>query len=174
MKGATAVIVGSVRLGPQRVAEEDIVDFPQGIPGFEGLNRYVLLAPYGEDSPVRVLQAVDDPAVSFIVTDPRAIRPDYTPVLQEADRQALGCPGPDLPPDVEVWAILTVHERPELMTVNLLAPVLINRSTRRGRQVVQVDTAYSVRHNVLEELERVAPGAGRAVASRPPVMAAGE
>jgi len=174
VKGATAVIVQSERLGPQRVREEDIIHFPEGIPGFEGLHRYVLLAPHGEDSPVRVLQAVDDPAVSFIVTDPRTVRPDYVPVLQEADWQALGCQGPDLPPQVEVWAILTVYDRPELMTVNLLAPVLIHRAARRGRQVVQVNTSFSVRHNVLEELARVAPEVKASPAPSSSVRAVGE
>lgn len=174
MKGATAVIVQSERLGPQQVSEEDIIDFPEGILGFEGLNRYVLLAPHGDESPVRVLQAVDDPAVSFIVTDPRTVRPDYVPVLQESDWHALGCQGPDGAAEVEVWTILTVYDRPELMTVNLLAPVLIHRPARRGRQVVQVNTSYSVRHNVLEELARVAPKAAAPSPAASSARAAGE
>lgn len=145
------MVVKTERFGDLEVAEEEILHFPEGILGFEHLKRYVEVAPRGQDSDVRVLQAVDDPAVGFIVVDPLTFRPDYQPRFQEDDLRVLEC---DDPGRLRVLTILTVPEDPRQMTANLMAPVVINVEKGLGRQVVQAESEYAIRHNVLEELAR--------------------
>lgn len=145
------MLVRTERFGDLEVAEEEIVYFPEGILGFEHLKRYVEVAPRGQDSDVRFLQAVDDPAVGFIVVNPLVFRPDYQPRLQEEDLRLLEC---DDPSRLRVLSILTVPEDPRQMTANLMAPVVINTEKGLGRQVVQTESEYRIRHNVLEEAAR--------------------
>lgn len=148
------MIIASRRLGAVEIEENDILRFPEGVLGFGELTRYALVAPNGAGDTVRVLQALDDEAVSFIVTDPKAIRPDYAPRLGPEDWAGLGLNPPVPEKELEVWAILTVYDDPADMTVNLLAPIVIHRPSKVGRQIVQRDTEYSVRHNVVAELAR--------------------
>lgn len=149
------MIIASKRLGSVEIEENDVLHFPEGVLGFGDLTRYALVAPKGAGDTVRVLQALEDEAVSFIVTDPKAIRPDYAPRLSPEDWAGLGLNPPVPEKELEVWAILTVYDDPGDMTVNLLAPVVIHRPSKVGRQVIQRDTEYSVRHNVVEELARL-------------------
>lgn len=168
------MIVRSDRLGPQRVSEKDIIVFPDGVLGFEALKRYVLLAPKGGDSNVRVLQALDDPAVSFIVVDPKTLLPDYAPRLQDPDREALGGLDEDQEGELEWLAILTVREQLEDMTVNLMAPIVIRKNPRLGRQVVQVDGQYSVRERVWDLVRRLSGGAEPVAGPAPAHVGTGE
>jgi flagellar assembly factor FliW len=69
------------------------------------------------------------------------LRPGYAselPVPEHAQRE-----------DVAVLAIVTVPANALEMTVNLMAPLLVDCRTRTGRQLV-IDTGrYSTRHPIL-------------------------
>ena len=57
--------------------------------------------------------------------------------------------------DVSVFVILTVSER--TVTANLRAPLLIDFKTRRGKQIVLSNNAYSVKFLVSEIAEEEPP-----------------
>ena len=56
------------RFGKLEIAEDKIIKFPAGLLGFPHVKRYALLD--YEETPVKWLQAIDDPHVAFIVMDP--------------------------------------------------------------------------------------------------------
>ena len=60
------------RFGIFGVRAEDVVTFPDGLPGFEGCHRFVLLSAEAL-APFRCLQALDPPGPSFLAVDPMAI-----------------------------------------------------------------------------------------------------
>ena len=64
--------------------------------------------------------------------------------------------GAKQPGDVAVRAILTVRDPIEETTANLLAPVVLNPTTRLGRQVVLQDSDYPIRAAIFSSLEAVA------------------
>lgn len=144
------MIIQTDRFGELDVNEDVLIHFPEGILGFESLRKFLLVA-REHDSGFAFLQSAEQPDLAFVVTDPLGFRPDYRPVLAEADRAMLEWDGKA---PLQVLAILTVPEDVRDITANLLAPVVIHVEKRIGRQVVQENTTYSTRHRILDELAR--------------------
>jgi flagellar assembly factor FliW len=145
--------VESTRFGTLEVQEEIVITFPEGLIGFEECRRYVVVR-HDENSAFRWLQALDTPAVAFPIIEPNQIRPDYAPTIGDADARAL-----ELDPNTPtlLFAVVTVPPSdPKGMTVNLLAPLVINALTRQGKQVIVQDETYTTRHAIVEELARAA------------------
>ena len=105
--------------------------------GLEHLRSFALV----EDPrivPCRWLQSIDEPAISFVVVDPRVVDAEYAAgALGVADAGAL-----------DLLAIITLSPEPERSTVNLLAPVVVDPVTRSGRQLVLHESGYSLRHPI--------------------------
>lgn len=144
------MLVKTERFGEITIEQDQVIHFPEGILGFEELQRYVVVEREGQ-GPIRFLQALDDGRIAFAVTDPTTFRPDYLPQLWDEDRAFLKC---DSDEDLAVLVILTVPEEVREMTANLMAPVVINVKERVGRQVVQGLGEYSTRHRIVDEMER--------------------
>lgn len=144
------MIIQTERFGELHIEEEVLIDFPEGILGFEALRQFVLVA-REHDRGFAFLQSVEQPDLAFVVTDPLGFRPDYRPLLADADRAVLQWDG-EAP--LQVLTILTVPEDVRDITANLLAPVVIHVEKRIGRQVVQENTSFSTRHRIVDELAR--------------------
>lgn len=127
------------------VNESDLYDFDGGLSGFEDLKRYALIPE--PDSAVEWLQSVDDPAVAFPLLEPFIFYPEYGFELSDADARALDLQGPE---EAVVRCILTVGERPEETTANLIAPVVLNPRARLGRQLLLQDSSLQIRFVVFE------------------------
>lgn len=138
--------------------------FPEGLIGCEEWQHFVLEVDPAT-APVFVLRCLDEPAVSFLVTDPHLICPDYRFELGEADAAALEAASPA---DVAVLCILNVKLSPAtedggqrtgagdaglLITANLLGPLVIHKATGRARQVVLANSAYSAHHVVVRDAD---------------------
>jgi flagellar assembly factor FliW len=123
----------------------DVLIFPEGIVGMEELREFVLLDD-ARIAPCRWLQSLDEPAIAFVVVAPQLLVPAYTVEVSEADARQLRLADPA---GAEVWTIVTVHPEPERSTVNLLAPVIVNRAGRRGKQVLLQESGYPVRYPIV-------------------------
>ena len=118
------------------------VRLPMGILGFEQMKDYLLIANPAEE-PFRWLRVKDDPRVAFVVIEPFLIAPDYHPDIPQPDVEFLGLTAPT---DAALLNIVTLHG-PNRATVNLKGPVVINRNTGIGKQVILANAAdYSVQH----------------------------
>ncbi|MEE8421781.1 MAG: flagellar assembly protein FliW [Dehalococcoidia bacterium] len=133
------------------VPETHLFEFLRGIGGFEQERRYALVVE--DDSPVEWLQSVDDPNVGFPLLEPFLFYPDYAFELPDAVASSLGLDGPE---DALVRCVLTLHERAEETTANLLAPIVLNRASQRGLQVVLQDANLPLRFLVFEALQLTA------------------
>lgn len=123
-------------------ADNGIVHLPYGLLGFEQQKKFVLFAK-PEEAPFARLQMIDDPTCSFLVVPPEAVLSDYRPDIHPDDITFLGIRGEQ---DARVLNIVTLRENGGA-TVNLKGPILINRATRIGKQIIPVNAAdYSVRH----------------------------
>lgn len=123
------------------VAEEKVFLFPQGLPGFPGERRFILLQEEG--SLFGCLQSVDDPEVAFIVITPYDVCPGYEINLDDTVTGELELTAPE---DAMLLTIVTIPPgRPEDATVNLQAPLVLNTARRRGSQVIIADSGYPLR-----------------------------
>ena len=118
------------------------VRMPMGILGFEQIKDYVLVA-NPDEAPFAWLQVEDNTALAFVVIDPFVILPEYQPDLPPADVQFLGFKDAD---DALLLGIVTIQGN-HRATVNLKGPLIINRHTHTGKQVIIANAAdYSVQH----------------------------
>ena len=142
--------VMTTRFGDLEVAESEIITFPQGILGFEAVKHYILLEGTG---PFGFLQAVEEPDLTFVVIDPGIIVPGYKLEVPKHEVEAIGIAEPV---QAAILAIITIPAEPREMTVNLQAPLVINSSNRRAKQVVLTDHDYGLRHPVFGTVDQSA------------------
>jgi flagellar assembly factor FliW len=109
------------------------IEFTSPMPGFPEHRRFVLVNT-GEDGLIYTLRSVDDPELRFLVVPPAPFYPDYSPEVGEQVIEQLASTRPE--DDLLVLLVVTVGERADEATANLLAPVILDRSTRRAVQVV--------------------------------------
>jgi len=118
------------------------INFPAGLPGFPNAHRFEL-APWGPaGSPFMLLSSVDDPDVGFVVVPPWVFYPEYEFELDTGAAERLGLTQAE---DAVVFAVVTLREKPDDSTVNLLGPIVVNRFTHEAAQVVLPSAGYSVR-----------------------------
>ena len=120
----------------------NLVRMPLGILGFEQIKSYVLLA-NPDEKPFAWLRVADNNSLAFVVIDPFVVMPDYAPNIPEADVEFLELKDPG---DALLLGIVTIHGQ-NRATMNLKGPVVINRHTHTGKQVIIANAAdYSVQH----------------------------
>lgn len=141
--------------GEIEINEQQIIDFPDGIPGFDDVKKFILLDANDEKSPLKWLQAYDEPQLAFVIIRPVDFMREYELVVSMSDLDAVGA---DSAEHLIVFAIVTIPSNPAEMTANLQGPVIINPEKRLGRQAISLSDRYSVRHKILEEMKKAAEG----------------
>lgn len=133
------------RFGELEIDASRIITFSEGILGFPNDRRYVLLEREA-NSPFRWLQSLDNGDLAFVLVDPLCFLPDYRVEISPEDAQDLGIQNPE---NTVVLCIVTIGEGGTSVTANLLGPIVINPTTMRARQVVLLDSQYSVQYDLL-------------------------
>jgi flagellar assembly factor FliW len=122
------------------------VRLPMGLLGFEQIKEYLLVSNAAEE-PFRWLRVKDNPALAFVVVDPFLVFPEYHPDIPNMDVEFLGLASPG---DAMLYSIVTLHAGGRA-TLNLKGPVVINRNSGLGKQVIIANAAnYSVQHPLPE------------------------
>lgn len=118
------------------------VRMPLGILGFEQIKEFVLISNPGEE-PFAWFQVPDNASLAFVVMDPFIAVPEYQPDIPQPDVDFLGLKDAG---EALLLAIVTIHGN-NRATVNLKGPIVINRRTHVGKQVIIANaTEYSVQH----------------------------
>lgn len=136
--------------GPISVAESSVIEFPNGLPGFEELRRFLPIQSQAQGGLV-YLQSLERPALCFLALPVRSLRPDYELLLTPEELALLELP-PDRQPalgrEVAALALLSLVEG-EDPTANLRSPVVIRVGTRRAVQAIRPDERYQCREPFL-------------------------
>lgn len=127
--------VDSLQFGSFEAGPEKIVEFPQGLPGFEQCRRFTFVHEEGREPLVFTMQALDDPAVALSVTDPARFGLHYELTLSDEETALLKLEAPE---DAAVLVIVRRQEGTDGAAVgaNLIAPLVVNVRQRRGLQQV--------------------------------------
>jgi flagellar assembly factor FliW len=142
------------RFGACTYRDDEVITFPWGLPGFGTLRRFIALNLDGQERFVW-LQSLDDPSVAIPVADPWQIFADYAPHLPPYALSSLDLGNPE---DFVTLCVVVVSPGAVEMTMNLLAPVVVNLRTRTARQITLETGGYSVRTPIPRK--RVAAAAG--------------
>jgi len=141
------------RFGTCTYRESEVLTFPWGLPGFASLRRFIALNLGGQEKFVW-LQSLDDPTVALPTADPWQIFADYAPHLPPYATSSLDLRNPE---DFATLCVVVVTPGAAEMTMNLLAPIVVNLRTRTGRQITLETGGYSVRTPIPR---KAAPAAG--------------
>jgi flagellar assembly factor FliW len=127
---------------------------PSGLIGFEQYKEAELL--YQTDHlPFLWLKLISPTdSLHFVVIEPGGVIPDYEPELFEDHALTLGL---NNPAEAMILNIVTLQRQAPLQaTVNLIGPIVINRRTRVGRQLVISNySRYSAHHSLVENAQGV-------------------
>ena len=129
--------------------ESNEVFLPLGLVGFPELTCMEIV--YSEDQlPFMWLQDKGESGLSFLVINPDGFLQNYTIELSELDAEFLEISNPE---EALFLNLVTVQgETPRTVYANLVGPVVINRGSSKGKQVVlENHEKFSVRYNLYEE-----------------------
>ncbi|GFN35864.1 flagellar assembly protein FliW [Tepidimicrobium xylanilyticum] len=142
------MLLHTKHFGEIEINEERIIDFPEGILGFEDEKQFVIINNEDEENPFQWLQSVANPDLAFVIINPFFVYPNYEIVIPETAQEKLKLKDEK---DVAVYSIVVVPEDIEKMTANLLGPIIINTKEKLGKQVVLDDDRYTTKHFVFRQ-----------------------
>lgn len=120
------------QFGEIEFAEDKIINFDNGLFGFEDLKKYLFIKP--DDSFFYWLNSIENADIAFPMFGIRVIDEEFP---QETDFEAFG--------------IVTLNSDPLKITVNLKAPVYINQNLKSGFQKIIDTDKYPVHYNLFTE-----------------------
>ena len=136
--------------GEIEIDEENVLTFPEGIPGFEQYKKFVVINNPDEENPFDWLQSVENEDLAFVIINPFFVFPDYDITIPESAIEKLKIKDET---DVFVYTIVVVPENLEDMTTNLSGPIIINGKEKLGKQVILEDNRYTTKHHIFEKEE---------------------
>ena len=145
--------------GEVELDEKKVLEFPNGIIGFEDFKKYAILYDEENKSETRIswLQSLEEPALALPVIDPLAIVPEYTPMIEDELLKPLGDPADE---DLLFLLAMTVPSDMTKVTANMKAPFIINAVTCKGAQIIVDNADYPVKFNVYESVQKMKEKAG--------------
>jgi flagellar assembly factor FliW len=124
--------------------EEAVLTFPEGLPAFEQLTRFLLID-HPSATPLVFLQSLERSDLSLPAIAALAVDPDYELSLSVEDLETLAFSGSEgAPPEnaIGCFAIVSIPDGGP-PSANLLAPIVVNLAARRAVQSVRSDGRYS-------------------------------
>ncbi|NRR23250.1 flagellar assembly protein FliW [Brevibacillus sp. MS2.2] len=116
--------------------------FEDGLPGFPEM-QFFQISKEDANVPFFQMQSTEDESIGFWLADPFVFVPDYQFDLPDYAKAALRLDEEDI--SVAVLNIITLREKGQV-TINLKAPIVINRNNRMAKQVILNEEKYSLRH----------------------------
>ena len=110
-----------------------ILSLPFGLVGMPEINEVQIV--YSKDElPFMRMQETKEDGIEFFVLEPTDLIPDYSLEIRDEDLEILGIKSEQ---DVYLLNIVTVHScETNKVTVNLIAPLVFNKKTLEGKQVI--------------------------------------
>src|SRR6266852_5147524 len=140
----SATLASSTTVDAIAPDSEPLIVFPNGLVGQPDWKRFVLMTPE-EDGTIQVLQSVEQAELALMVTSPMQIIANYNVPLSRDERAVL-----ELEADEQPTVLCTISIHSNLITTNLVGPLVVNSRNGLGAQVVVIDSPYSTRHPVAQ------------------------
>ena len=136
------------KFGEIEIDEKKILVMPEGLPGFPGFERFILLED-PKTSPFCWFQSMEEPNLALVIMSPFIFKPDYKIDLEgfiasrDWKETQTG--------DVLIYVVINISEgeKEKKITANLMGPIIINSKNNEAIQVIISDSTYSHQHNVI-------------------------
>lgn len=121
--------------------------FEKGLLGLEEFKNYVI-----EDVPdnemVKILRSVDDSDISLAIISPFDVEEDYEVDIPNETVDNLKITEEK---EVELYTTITLNSDIKKTTTNLRAPIVINKETLLGEQIILSSEKYRIKHPITKE-----------------------
>jgi flagellar assembly factor FliW len=144
------VKIKTTRFGELEVDKKDIIEFTEGLLGFENQKKFFIVDP-GDQTLILWLQSTDDAATAFPIIEPKIFQPNYMVKLLPVELNSLSLENLQ---NASVYTVLTIPQNVTEMSANLKAPVIINNKTKMARQIVLQDSKLEVRFKMYVDLKK--------------------
>jgi flagellar assembly factor FliW len=129
--------------GPLDITEEQIINFPFGIPGFDDMTQWALFEAKRE--PFYILQSLEKTEVAFFLLAPLFFDINYTAEVSENDLRLLHLLDPAT--ECRIFIIVNIpRDNPSKLTGNLQAPLLFNMKEKIAGQCISTNPKWQLRH----------------------------
>lgn len=135
------------KFGKITVEKENVVDFEDGIVGFEDLKQFVIVN-IEECRPFEWLISIENPTVAFPIINPVPFFTDYNPIKSIGDISPLNTKDGK---NIETFCVVTLGDKPENVTVNLKGPILVNMEKKIGKQFIMAEDYYNLHHPLVRK-----------------------
>ena len=143
--------IDTKKFGTIEIDEKKILTMPEGLPGFPGFERFVLIED-PKTTPFCWFQSIEEPYLALILTNPFLFKQDYLLDLN-GFIDTRGWKGVKTE-DLLIYVVVNISDGKAntRITANLMGPLVMNPKNNEVIQVVISDTNYSHQYNLLEPL----------------------
>ncbi len=130
-------------------ADKCQIHLPYGLIGLPEMRRFDV-APIPDSWPLLSMRSSESEEVRFAVVEPNTLIAGYDLEISDADAELLCLKSAE---DALLYNIVTIHSlQPQHVTVNLVGPIVVNRHTLIGKQVIIANfEQYSAQHSLIDE-----------------------
>jgi flagellar assembly factor FliW len=121
------------------VLDMPVLDMALPMPGFPAHRQFVLVR-LNDDGLLYAFTSIEDPELRFLVAPPEPFFPDYAPEIEKEVFAALNTKDPD-----RLLVMVVITAGVGETTANLMAPIIVDRDSRRAMQVVLNGSGMPVR-----------------------------
>lgn len=144
-----------MKVAPESQTEKQVwikpmeFELPAGLIGLEDATRFELLI-NEEEEPFMWIRSTEQHELAFVVVEPSKILNDYDVEIADDDADKLDIQSAE---DALILNIVTLKDDDiESATVNLIGPIVLNRRTLKGKQLIAANyMKFSARHPLLAE-----------------------
>lgn len=142
------MLIDTDRFGTFDTKDSKLIEFPQGLPGFEDL-RYFIILEIGHTRPIYWLQSTENKYIALPVILTFEILEDYYIDIRDNELEELNVESQN---DLLIMNVVVIPEAIEKMTVNLAAPIVINAVRGVGKQIIVDAKTMPIRKPIYEEI----------------------
>lgn len=135
------------RFGEVTLREDRLITFSNGLLGFTQCTTFGLSRiPNADESPILLLQCINEPDISFLVADPKTVgleikKEDVEKAIQECKLSK---------ESIQTLVILTMYDQDDsyYLTANLRAPLFVDSRSRQAKQHILSSKEYTTQHKL--------------------------
>lgn len=138
------------RCALKTVRPENMFTFPEGLLGFQNIKNYVFIL-NDKVKPFLFMHALDGSDICFVCVESFLICQNYQVKLPDAFVESLGI---ESPADVLLLNLVTVRQKVEDISANMVSPLVINIKRRLGRQLVVENSNFQMRYKIWDAIAK--------------------
>ncbi len=142
------MLIDTDRFGTFDTKDSKLIEFPQGLPGFEDLHNFIILE-VGQTKPIYWLQSTENKYIALPVILTFEILDDYYIDIRDNELDELNVQSQN---DLLIMNVVVIPEPIEKMTVNLAAPIVINAVKGIGKQIIIDATTMPIRMPIYDAI----------------------